>query len=183
MNIDYNIIAELEDPKQYSYKEHWLKYDESHEYNILYEVFTFGGIEQVGQLVEIYGDELIYRSDILNKLIKLNMIKLASELRCLWYKDVWALLNSHCNDKVANLIGLASNFVNYIENMFIELNDCIDFEINSIEGSIKIKECKRCRDVYCFEKPLLVVNQNDVLTNENLIKDLENWKSKLMNII
>lgn len=149
-------ITDLEDPSCFHFKELWLSSDDSDEQKLL-ELFCFGTIGDVPEHMSI--SPLMWR-----KMTKLTLLGLATEARSLKYSYVMEQCRLRNGEEV--------------EETFIALRGLIDFQIDSVESTIKILQCFDCRDVYGGERDLLLLH-DVVPTKLTLIRDLLRWKDKL----
>ena len=146
-----DLIKELEDPQRYHYKDLWMSDEDPANADIL-EIFSFGDMTDIRKA----GIAITELMDV--KLKKLYIIDRCNKQRVLRYNEVE---------------------VSDIEEMMMQLNEVIDFEIDSIGQEIIIKRCFECRDVYCYEKPLNLVDVGLLSTDRTLIEALKQWKNKL----
>ena len=149
-------IRALEEPHKYHYKAEWLESKDLDERQ-LFEIFAFGNIKDVPE-------DTTLTSSMRSKLEKLTLITLSETYNELTYENI----RKQCQ--------IEDNSI--IENHLIQLQDIFKVEIDSVNLSIIFLKRLDCRDVYCNERELVVI-ENPRVTKECLVNNLRKWKIKL----
>ncbi|EJS42343.1 csn9p [Saccharomyces arboricola H-6] len=156
MAIREEIIRALEEPHKYHYKAEWLNSKNPKERQ-LFEIFAFGDIKNTPE-------NMTLTSLMRSKLEKLTLITLSEKYNELSYE----VIRQECQIEDHSII----------ETHLIQLQDVFEVEMDSVNLSIKILKRFDCRDVYCHEKELTVIETPKV-TKEYLVNNLRNWETKL----
>ncbi|CCC68397.1 hypothetical protein NCAS_0B03130 [Naumovozyma castellii] len=162
--MNENLQYLLEDPTRFHYKEYWLKSSTEGEREIL-ELFSFGTISELDDLH--FNKGIVWTPNLIEKLNKLTLISMSEESTKWTYDEIF----QRCK----------INDINTIERYLIQLQAFFEVEINSVEQTISIVKYFDCRDVYGGELPLMILTDEKLRnTKDQLVKDLERWKTKLL---
>lgn len=143
---------------EYSFKDKWLGASCERD-QLYYEILSFGTVDDLNRIPRED------RSSIRDKMIRLSMVTYIFGQRQVsysWlirrYRDAGIELDS-----------------NDIEMILLELNDrgIVQILIDSAGETVDIVRLNQYRDVYCYEKELLLINPETLLTNLKLINTLE----------
>lgn len=150
------IIKALEDPRKYHYKKEWLNCKDPDEQQ-LFEIFAFGNIKDLPE-------NIILTSLMRSKLEKLTLVTLSEIYNELSYE----LVRQECQIEDDSII----------ESHLIQLQGILKAEMDSVNKSMKFSKRFDCRDVYCHERELTVIETPRV-TKEYLVHNLRSWETKL----
>lgn len=151
------LVELLESPNVFHYKKEWLDTHILEERKLL-EVFSFGTVKDVQPSMGL-------SSLSLRKLQKLTIMSMCESYRRITYAQVV----SQCQ--------LADD--SEVEQLFMEMNSVMVFEIDCVAKFVEIKKCLDSRDVYGEERELMVLQQAPNKTKQGLLTDLLRWKTKL----
>lgn len=149
-------IKSLEDPYKYHYKEEWLNTKDPDEQQF-FEIFAFGNIKDLPE-------NIILTSLMRSKLEKLTLVTLSEIYNELSYE----LIKEECQIEDDGII----------ESHLIQLQNIFKAEMDSVSKSMKFSRRFDCRDVYCHEKELTII-ENPRVTKEYLVQNLRSWETKL----
>ncbi|GMM57920.1 Csn9 protein [Maudiozyma humilis] len=156
MSVREAVIMKLEDPSRFHYKQDWLEVQDD-ELNMLFELFTFGTTRDVP-------NALILSPLMLKKLQLLTIVSLAQLERELTYSKIMetCLITS----------------IDILERYMIELRNFFTVKLDPVRHVARITHLIDGRDVYCYEKPLLL-GINPLHTKSELVTKLTQWQHKL----
>lgn len=159
--VNEAIVAILEDPEIFHFKVDWLNSTESNETQLL-ELFCYGTVCDWQQR----WPQLPLTNQMLVKLQKLTLITMCLQNRKVTYST---LLEK-------------TGILNYqiLEEHLISLQCFFQCKLDPVEGIVTIGKLIDSRDVYAHERPLLLLQDLDFNKSE-IIKNLQNWKTKLAN--
>lgn len=148
---------------EYSFKDKWLVSDNYGD-QLVYEILSFGTVNDLQKA------PIEYQEMIRDKLIRLSMINFI-------FGKNEASFSSVIEEYQNAGIELDSNDV---EMILLELNDrgIVRVLIDSVGQTVDILCLNQFRDIYCDERELLVLNQEDLMTKSNLIEVLETYIRK-----
>lgn len=155
------IIELVENPEIYWYKTNWVNATDPTEAKFL-ELFCFGTIKDW----QSRWPQLQLTERMIIKLQKLTLITLCLQNRTLTYS---LLLEE---TKISNYQTL--------EEYLMSLREFFQTQINSVKGLVTVRKLLDSRDVYGYERPLLLLD-NPHFDKARIIKDLLCWKNKLIN--
>ncbi|QHS72386.1 Csn9p [Saccharomyces paradoxus] len=156
MVVKEEIIKAIEDPRKYHYKKEWLNSKDLDERQ-LFEIFAFGNIKDLPE-------NIILTSLMRSKLEKLTLVSLSEIYNELSYE----LVRKECQIEDDSII----------ESHLIQLQGILKAEMDSVNKSMKFSKRFDCRDVYCHERELTVI-ENPRVTKEYLLHNLRSWETKL----
>lgn len=154
--MDEQLIQALEDPTKLHYKELWLAEEDQLRRNVL-ELFAFGTLKDKP-------DDMTLTSLMQKKLQKLSIVSLSELRRELTYTEI----QHECQ----------ISDIGTLEELLIELRHFFEVKLDSVRQVATIGRLYDCREVYCNEQPLQLV-QTLPTTKQSLLQDLHRWKDKL----
>ncbi|CCH62387.1 hypothetical protein TBLA_0H00990 [Henningerozyma blattae CBS 6284] len=171
--VSQSIIKCIQIPNKYHYKQEWvdtIRNQGSMEDIKILEIFSFGSVNDIIRYPDIYN--FIYNDQkMINKIEKLCLIDISNKYRTIKYEEIRKTLN---NFEIKDF---------EIEEYLIQLNEFFQCKIDSIDKVIEFTNVMDCRDVYCGESELYLVDMKNIVTKDFLLESLNQWKNKLNNEI